>query len=66
LVRDRETLEPAREETKRIINGMKDKGVLVGREGYSNNVLKIRPPMVFKPENADTLIKALDEVISEL
>ena len=40
--------------------------VLVGREGYNNNVLKIRPPMVFKPDNADTLIKALDEVIAEL
>lgn len=66
LVLDRETLEPARDETKRVINGMKDKGVLVGREGYNGNVLKIRPPMVFKPDNADTLIKALDEVISEL
>jgi len=66
MVRDRETQEPAREATKRIINGMKEKGVLVGREGYNNNVLKIRPPMVFKPDNADTLIKALDEVITEL
>ncbi|MEE2980259.1 MAG: aminotransferase class III-fold pyridoxal phosphate-dependent enzyme, partial [Pseudomonadota bacterium] len=66
LVLDRATQEPAREATKQVINGLKDKGVLVGREGYHRNVLKIRPPMVFNPDNADTLIKALDEVISEL
>ena len=66
LVRDRATLEPAKEETKRVINAMKEKGVLVGREGYHGNVLKIRPPMVFKPDNADFLIEALDEAVAAI
>ena len=66
LVLDRATQEPARQKTKDVVNAMKDKGVLVGREGYHRNVLKIRPPMVFNPDNADTLIKALGEVITEL
>ena len=66
LVRDRATQEPARDETKRVINAMKEKGVLVGREGYLGNVLKIRPPMVFTPGNADVLIAALDEAITAL
>jgi 4-aminobutyrate aminotransferase-like enzyme len=64
LVRDRATQEPAKQETKRIINAMKATGVLVGREGYLGNVLKIRPPMVFRPDNADFLIAALDEAVA--
>lgn len=66
LVRDRATQEPAKRETKRVINVMKEKGVLVGREGYLGNVLKIRPPMVFKPENADFLIAALDDAVAAI
>ena len=66
LVRDRATLEPAKEETKRVINAMKERGVLVGCEGYHGNVLKIRPPMVFKPDNADFLIEALDEAVAAI
>jgi 4-aminobutyrate aminotransferase-like enzyme len=66
LVRDRTTQEAAKQETKQVINAMKEKGVLVGREGYLGNVLKIRPSMVFKPENADYLIAALDEAIAEI
>ena len=66
LVSDRATQEPAKAETKRVINAMKEKGVLVGREGYLGNVLKIRPPMVFTPGNADVLIKALDEAITAI
>ena len=45
---------------------MKEKGVLAGREGYSGNVLKIRPPMVFRPGDADFLIAALDEAIAAI
>jgi 4-aminobutyrate aminotransferase-like enzyme len=40
--------------------------ILVGREGYFDNVLKIRPPMVFKPDNADFLIAALDEAVAAI
>jgi 4-aminobutyrate aminotransferase-like enzyme/Ser/Thr protein kinase RdoA (MazF antagonist) len=66
LVRDRVSQEPAKQETKRVINAMKEKGVLVGREGYFGNVLKIRPPMVFKPDNADFLIAVLDEAVAAI
>jgi len=66
LVRDRATQEPAKQETKQVINAMKEKGVLIGREGYFGNVLKIRPPMVFKPDNADFLIAALDEAVAAI
>ena len=63
LVRDRDTLEPAGNEAKSIVNAMRDRGVLIGVEGPRNNVLKIRPPMVFTRENADQLIDTLNAVI---
>lgn len=34
--------------------------VLIGSEGPSGNVLKLRPPMPFRPEHADLLVDALD------
>jgi 4-aminobutyrate aminotransferase-like enzyme/Ser/Thr protein kinase RdoA (MazF antagonist) len=66
LVRDRATLEPAIEETKRVLNLMRQNGVLVGSEGPYGNVLKIRPPLVFRREHADILIEALGRSLAAL
>ncbi len=66
LVKDRETKEPATEETNRMLDLMKDNGVLVGSEGPHGNVIKIRPPLVFRKEHADILIKALDRSLESL
>jgi 4-aminobutyrate aminotransferase-like enzyme len=66
LVRDRETKEPARAETLRVLDGMRDKGVLIGDGGEYGNVLKIRPPLVFQREHADKLVVALAEVLGEI
>jgi 4-aminobutyrate aminotransferase-like enzyme len=66
LVRDRATLEPAPEETKHVINHLRDNGVLVGREGPHGNVLKIRPPLAFRKEHADILVEGLDRALGAL
>jgi len=66
LVRDRRSKEPADEEAKRAINMMKDRGVLMGRIGQYDNVLKMRPPMPFSQEHADLLLSTLDEVLGSL
>ncbi|MGH6938584.1 aminotransferase class III-fold pyridoxal phosphate-dependent enzyme, partial [Hypericibacter sp.] len=42
LVRDRKTLEPAPDWTRRVANLMREQGVLIGTEGPRRNVLKIR------------------------
>lgn len=60
LVRDRRSGEPATEETARLMNLMRDEGVLVGNEGRHGNVLKLRPPMPFGREHAERLVAALD------
>jgi 4-aminobutyrate aminotransferase-like enzyme/Ser/Thr protein kinase RdoA (MazF antagonist) len=66
LVRDRTTLEPAATETKRVVNRMRDLGVLTATEGPHGNVLKLRPPICFTREQADMTIAAIDRALSEL
>lgn len=53
---------PATTEAKRIVNRMREEGILLGTDGPSHNVLKIRPPMPFSIENADQLLTTLDGV----
>ncbi|MBN9221775.1 MAG: aminotransferase class III-fold pyridoxal phosphate-dependent enzyme [Mesorhizobium sp.] len=66
LVRDRETREPAPDTAGRVINAMRDRGVLMGKTGIHGNVLKIRPPMPFSRDNADLLIDTLGQVLDEV
>jgi 4-aminobutyrate aminotransferase-like enzyme len=66
LVRDRNSLEPAKAETDRILNLMRDEGVLVGNEGLYGNIVKIRPPLVFGREHAELTISALDRALARL
>lgn len=65
LVRDRETLEPALEEADYVVNRLRGIGILVSTDGPLNNVLKIKPPLVFTAADADSLVAALDEVLSD-
>lgn len=64
LVTDRATREPATALARRVNNGMRARGVLIGTEGPHDNVLKMRPPMIFSRANADHLIGALDETLA--
>ena len=66
LVGDRETREPAMEETERVQNDMRERGVLVGTTGRDGNILKIRPPLIIAVQEADLIIDTLDVVLSGL
>ncbi|WP_378942202.1 aminotransferase class III-fold pyridoxal phosphate-dependent enzyme [Mesorhizobium sp. ANAO-SY3R2] len=63
LVRDRKTKEPATALARKINDGMRSRGVLIGTEGPHDNVLKMRPPMIFSRENADHLVGVLEETL---
>ena len=63
LVTDRDTQEPATELAKSVIEEMKNRGILLSTDGPLNNVLKIKPPLVFSELNADLLVKTLGEVL---
>ena len=66
LVRDIESLEPAYKEAKYIVNTMKEMGILISVDGPNDNVLKIKPPMIFNRDDALFLIESLDTVLSNM
>lgn len=65
LVRDRETLEPAGWEASYITERMKERGILVSTEGPHHNVLKLKPPMIFRRDDVDLFVEALAEVLGD-
>ncbi len=65
LVEGRDTRQPAPEKAKKIVNRMRHRGVLMSKIGEHDNVLKLRPPLVFSKKNADLLTDTLDEVLAQ-
>ncbi|OWV82130.1 aminotransferase [Rhizobium sp. R634] len=66
FVLDRATKEPAVAEASRIVNEMRERGVLMGKIGIHQCATKIRPPMPFSRENADLMLSVFDDVLSGL
>lgn len=64
IVTDRKSAKAGREATTRIVNRMRNDGVLISICGKGYNVLKIRPPLVFSRENVDTFLGALDRALA--
>lgn len=65
LVRDGRTLEPADAEASYIVERMRDKRVLASTDGIFRNVIKIKPPLLYTKDNADTFLGKLEEVLQE-
>lgn len=65
LVTDRTSLAPAANQATYIVERMKDMGIQLSIDGPLYNVLKIKPPMVFSEENADFVIRSLDNILKE-
>jgi 4-aminobutyrate aminotransferase-like enzyme len=57
---------PDPEMADRIMNHMRENGVLIGTTGQHYPTLKIRPPIVFQKEHADMLLVALMKALDEL
>ncbi|HZB40204.1 MAG TPA: aminotransferase class III-fold pyridoxal phosphate-dependent enzyme [Ilumatobacter sp.] len=65
LVADRATREPvAYADAKRLASALRNRGVLTGVTGRYTNVLKLRPPLVFRPEHVELLVETLDDLLS--
>ncbi|WP_183099672.1 aminotransferase class III-fold pyridoxal phosphate-dependent enzyme [Nocardioides pelophilus] len=56
---DPATGRPDADRASRIVEGLRDRGVLIGRTGRDRATLKIRPPLVFTDEHVDQLATAL-------
>jgi 4-aminobutyrate aminotransferase-like enzyme len=66
LVRDRVTLEPAREEAMLAVEHLRELGVINYPTGVFDNVLKVKPPMVFDKSHSDIFVDALDVALTRI
>jgi 4-aminobutyrate aminotransferase-like enzyme len=49
-----------------LLNLVRNEGVLVGGEGEAGNIVKIRPPIVFRRKYTDIAIAAVDRALTGL
>ncbi|MFY1666104.1 aminotransferase [Pseudomonas sp. Pseu.R1] len=66
LVRNRETLEPATEETTYLCDRLRELGIFMQPTGDYLNILKIKPPMVTTRRSVDFFVDSVSKVLSEL
>jgi len=64
LVKDRQTKERAVDERNALVQAMFRRGVLV--LGAGRNALRLAPPLVLSKDQADNVLKALDESLGEV
>jgi 4-aminobutyrate aminotransferase-like enzyme len=64
LVEDPQARTPAAGRAGQVTEAMRDRGILLGTTGPAGNVLKVRPPLVFRRAHADLLLGTLDEVLA--
>ena len=64
IVGDPDSKEPDKARALAIAKKMRDLGILLGSTGRYDNVIKIRPPLIFGRDNATQLLSTLDKVLS--
>jgi 4-aminobutyrate aminotransferase-like enzyme len=64
LVTDRDTRSPDEPLALAVVNGLRDRRVLISASGPHNNVLKVRPPLPFSAPDADRFLTELDAVLT--
>ncbi len=58
--------EPAAAETDRVLELMKNRGILIGKNGRSRNVLAFQPPLVITGGDVEEMLRQLDDVLTEV
>lgn len=65
-VDDRETKAPAAEFTAKLVNALRDAGLLCQLNGYYNNRLSFIPPINITKENVDEIFEILNRITGEI
>ncbi len=63
LVTDRDSKRGATDLAARVVNELRERGVLTGSIGPSGSILKLRSPLVLSKDDADYFLGALGEVL---
>jgi 4-aminobutyrate aminotransferase-like enzyme len=66
IVENQHSRKPNAMMASQIKEAMKDRGILLSTDGPMNNVIKIKPPLVFTKNNADRVVDQLGQVIKKL
>ena len=56
---------PAAAELDIVLEKLKDRGILVGKNGIARNVMAFQPPLIITAADVDHLLNRLDDVLSE-
>lgn len=65
LVVDRRSKEPAPAAAMAVLERCRELGLLIGKGGYSGNVLRIKPPMCLSEADVDFMLEVLDIAIGD-
>lgn len=65
-VQDLDSKKPDADGASAVVNRLREKGFLIGSAGPLGNILKIRPPLVFRQEHADLFLSAFEESIRQV
>jgi len=64
LVKDRKTKEPDAALTVRLFEATRERGLLIGKGGLLNNVLRLSPPLVVEESEVDEALGILDQAFA--
>jgi len=66
LVKDRQSKEPAKEESAQSLETCKEMGLLLGKGGLWGQTIRFSPPMCLHEQGADFLLQVLDQAFGDL
>ncbi len=65
LVKDRQTKEPAPQQTAAVMEAAKDRGLIIGKGGLYGNVLRITPALNVTKDDADKAADIIDQAFAD-
>ena len=66
IIKNSNQLKPNKQLAKKIINFMRNNGVLLSTDGPHDNVIKIKPPLVFNNQNVDNVCEKLESFFKKI
>jgi 4-aminobutyrate aminotransferase-like enzyme len=66
LVKDPQSKAHAPAETNRMLEEMRKRGVLIGKGGRFNNIIRIQPPLIFSDGDCRVFLRAFEESLAAL
>lgn len=66
IVQSQASRKPAPDLAKRIVEQLKQRFILINTNGYDNNVIKIKPPLIIQEEDVRHLLQSLEEVLIDI